>query len=179
MEGAMIDQPPAASSARISPAERMRRHEELTAEMEREGLDALVVYGRGEPKHRGRVFYCSDIWQFAGDAFVVLPRTGKPFFVNTPLVGLDEAKMSDWITDLRMDYEPGTLIGDALRNSGLEHGVVGVAGWSDALPLNYGRQLERSLPNAEIRDATGLFDRVRQAKSPEEIGCLRETSAVT
>lgn len=143
-----------------------------------EGLDALVVYGRGETNGRGRVFYVSDVWQLTGETFVVLPLGGVPFFVTTPLVGLNEAQMSSWIADLRLSQEPGREIGEGLRSQGLEGGAVGVVGLSDRVPLGYVQQLKSELERIELRDATAAFERLRRVKSSDEIAKVRDTSRV-
>ena len=161
-----------------SEAERERRYSALRDRMERAGLDALVIYGRGDERVRGRVFYVSDIWQAHGEAFVVLPFGGEPVFVNDRLAGLDEAEMTTWITDLRTQEGPGFGVGEVLRSLDLEESAIGIVGLADRLPVAYLEQMRAMIPGAHLGDATELFEEVRQVKSSEELGNLRETSVL-
>ena len=68
-----------------SPEERQRRHGKLRAAMTASGLDGLVIASRGDEFMRGRVQYVSDVFQWAGWSFVVLPAAGEPSFIADPL----------------------------------------------------------------------------------------------
>ena len=59
-----------------SSPERERRYAALREAMSGAGLDALVIYARGDEFVRGRVQYVSDIFTWAGWAIVVLPAEG-------------------------------------------------------------------------------------------------------
>ncbi len=160
-----------------SDAERSRRLRALRQEMQREGLDALVVCGRSDLRFRGRVLYVSDVFQFTADCFVVLGMTGEPTFISTPVVGLGQAQLTTWASEFRSNAAPGEEIGKVLDERGLSTSSVGLVGL-DAIAAEHLRQIEATVPGVRLSDATRLFEMVRQVKSAEEIDNLRGTSAI-
>jgi Xaa-Pro dipeptidase len=161
-----------------SDEERCRRFSNLRQAMQQEGLAALVVCGRSDLRFRGRVLYVSDVFQLTADCFVVLVMTGRPVFISTPIVGLGQAQLTSWAGEFRSNAAPGEEIGKVLIELGLEASDIGIVGLSDAVAAEHLRQIATVVPTAQLRDATRLFERVRQVKSPEEIENLRGTSAI-
>jgi Xaa-Pro aminopeptidase len=161
-----------------SDEERSRRFSNLRRAMQQEGLAALVVCGRSDLRFRGRVLYVSDVFQLTADCFVVLGMTGRPVFISTPIVGLGQAQLTSWAGEFRSNAAPGEEIGKVLIELGLEASDIGIVGLSDAVAAEHLRQIATVVPTAQLRDATRLFERVRQVKSPEEIENLRGTSAI-
>lgn len=160
-----------------SPKERERRYKGLRGIMDAEGLAALVVCGRGDEFVRGRIQYVSDIFQWAGRGFVVLPRKGDPVFIVDPLWGLGYASQAGWVTDLRMPESAGAEVGKVLSDAGAGSGAIGLVGL-DILSVHDHGEIKRALPDATLRDATDLFDDFRAIKSQEEIDNLYQTSAI-
>jgi len=146
--------------------------------MSDDGLDAMIVCSRGDEFVRGRVQYVSDIFQWAGWGFVVLPVKGDPAFIVDPLWGLGRASAVEWIADLRMTQTPGAEIGKILSDLGTANGTIGVVGLADITAHAHMQQIEQALPGATFSDATDLFDDVRAIKSEEEIANCYETSAI-
>ena len=161
-----------------SSQERARRYRELRAAMEVKGLGALVIASRGDEFMRGRVQYVSDVFQWAGWSFVVLPAVGEPSFIGDPLWGLARVPMVEWIADMRTTHDPGTEIAGILRDHGLEDAGVGIVGWSDIVTAAHVDGILAASPRVTFSDATDLFDDVRAIKSHEEIGNLEATSAI-
>ena len=164
--------------ALTSAGERARRLSLLRAAMGERGLAALAISGRSDLRFRGRVLYVSDIFQFTSDCFVVLTPSGPPIFVGTPVVGLGQATRTDWVADFHLSARPGEEIGRILIDHGLAAADIGIVGLNDAIASVHLRELEATLPDAKIHDATDLFESVRQVKSAEELENLRHTSAV-
>src|SRR5579871_791535 len=103
------------------------------------GLDALVVAGRGDEFLRGRVQYVSDILQWAGYGYVVLPRDGAASYIGDPLWGTGRAESAGWIDDLRMSHTPGKELATILRGHGLARGTIGFVGVADAAAAGHVR----------------------------------------
>jgi Xaa-Pro aminopeptidase len=158
--------------------ERARRYAAMRAAMAAAGLDALVVCSRGDEFVRGRVQYLSDIFQWAGWGFLVLPAAGDASYVGDPLWGVARAEAAGWVPDLRLTQTPGEEVGAILSDHGLGNGRIGLVGIGDAGSALHVRALERAVAGAEFTDATDLFDDVRAVKSSEEIANLRQTSAI-
>ena len=159
-----------------SQAERDRRYKVLRGAMESKGLSALVICSRGDEFVRGRVQYVSDIFQWAGRGFVVLPLKGEATFVVDPLWGLGYAMQAGWLNDYRVPKNAGEEIAGILSDLGLQSGNVGVVGLADITAVADFEDMKKHLPNAEFTDATDLFDDIRAIKSEEELDNVRETS---
>ncbi len=126
---------------------------------------------------RGRVQYVSDVFQWAGWSFVVLPADGDPTFLSDPLWGLARVPLVSWITDIRTNHHPGSEIASILADHGLSSGTIGYVG-SDIITAAHLAAIESASPRAALIDATDWFDDVRSIKSAEEITNLEETSAI-
>jgi Xaa-Pro aminopeptidase len=161
-----------------SDAERERRYAALRAAMAERGLDALVICGRGDGFVRGRIQYVSDIFQWAGWGFVVLPMAGEAVYIGDPLWGTSRAEEAGWLREFRLTETPGAEIGGILADLGLARGSVGLVGIGDAGSAEHVRALEAALPGARFVDATDLFDDIKIVKSDEEIAALRQTSSI-
>ena len=161
-----------------SASERARRYDVLRAEMAPAGLDGLVICSRGDEFVRGRVQYVSDIFQWAGWGFAVLPSKGEASYVGDPLWGISRAEAAGWIDDLRLTQTPGDEVAAILSDHGLAERRIGLVGIADAGSSVHVDALRSSAPSAEFVDATDLFDDVRAAKSDEEIANLRRTSDI-
>lgn len=160
-----------------STMERERRYAGLRAIMVDHGLSALIICGRGDEFVRGRIQYVSDIFQWAGRGFVVLPLTADPVFVVDPLWGTGYASLSGWIQDLRMPSDAGTEIGGIISDIGAARRAVGIVGM-DILSVADHEAIKAALPDARLINATDLFDDFRAIKSQEEIDSLYQTSAI-
>jgi Xaa-Pro aminopeptidase len=161
-----------------SDAERERRLVALRNVMAAEGISALVVAGKGDLRYRGRVLYASDVFQLTADSFVLILMQGAPIFVTTPVVGLGQAKRTAWAQDFRVSAMPGEEVAKVLADYGVNKGLIGIVGLSDAISAVHLVEFTNAAPGYQIVDATFLFEEVRRVKSPEELVNLRHTSAI-
>ena len=158
--------------------ERGRRIDALRAAMTARGLDALVIAGRDDIRYRGRVFYVTDYWQLVADSHVVLTHSSGPVLIGGTVWGISQARQSDWIAECRLTGTPGTEIGTVLAEQGLSAGRIGVVGLDDGgFAYSHYMLLSSALPDAEIVDATALFEECRQVNSAESLDALSATSA--
>jgi Xaa-Pro aminopeptidase len=163
-----------ATSAR----ERERRYVALRAAMDENGYDALVVSGRGDEFMRGRIQYVTDVFQWAGWGFVVLPESGTATAIADPLGGFETAPGDAWIGNVLTTLTPGVAIAELLGDRAVSRGTIGIAGLADITAAAHLRELQTVLPHATFVDATDVFDDVRAVKSEEEIANFEETSAI-
>ena len=162
-----------------SPHERARRRDALQAAAEAKGFDALVLCGRGDEFLRGRIQYASDVFQWAGWGYLVLPLGAGGTFLADPLAGFAHAEPDrPWIDDVRITQEPGRAIAHVLGNHGVSSGRIGVAGLDDIAAPAHVAELGAAAPGLQLVVATDEFDAVRAVKSPEELANLEETSAI-
>lgn len=161
-----------------SPTERIRRYEALRAAMDGAGYDALLVCGRGDEFMRGRIQYVSDVFQWAGWGFLLLPRSGEASLLADPLGGYSAGAGDPWVADVHVTQSPAAEIASLLHDHGVAGGRIGIAGLSDVVAAAHVRGLEAALPHATLVDATDAFDSVRAIKSAEEVVAFEETSDI-
>lgn len=113
-------------------------------------------------------------------AFVVLPKSGKPFTVYCSIEG---ATMRDesWIED-RVEYtefvdSPVEKLAEAMKARGLERGKVGID--LEYLPQSSYAVLHAALPDVEFVDTTETVAKVRAIKTDEEIAILEHAARGT
>jgi Xaa-Pro aminopeptidase len=143
--------------------------------MAEEGLDALIVCGRGDHIVRGRITYLANFHMVERKMLIVFPASAEPILIADPLsifVG------SDWIADSRQVEFPGVEAGKVLADLGLGKGRIGVVGMDDELSLAELRQIKEAVPDVQFEEALPLFERVRTIKSPLEIVQLERLSAL-
>jgi len=173
--------PPASKIYRFTTdAERERRMAAIRREMTKENLDAVVICGRDDIRYRGRSFYFSDVWQLVAESHVVILKEGNPVFIAGQVFGLEQAELSDWVTDCRINGNSGEELALVLRDYQVADGKIGVVGLTDssfaAWHLNI---MSEGAPDATFVDATEMFERVRQnGHSEENLEKFRDTSHV-
>jgi Xaa-Pro aminopeptidase len=160
-----------------SERERARRYASLHLAMDSEGLQALVICGRGDKTARGRLQYVSDVQWTWGRGYCILPRHVPPVMFTEPIWSVDnDVSWAGWITDCRQGSADTVKdVADALDELGLSHGRVGLVGQDELSPEHCTYLLDR-LAKAEVSNADPLFDRARARKSAEEISHLKDTS---
>ena len=161
-----------------SDEERALRLRRLRGMMAENDLRALVIAGKSDLRFRGRVLYASDVFQFTADSFVVLTETGNPIFITTPVVGLGQARRTNWAEQFHVSAEPGHTAGEILAKAGLSSCKVGVVGLADAISAAHLAELTHAAEGIDIVDATSEFEEVRRHKSQEELRNLRHVSAI-
>lgn len=167
---------------RFSLAEREHRWGRVRTAMRRESVDAIFV-----PPNTGlwdqfqaNVRYLTGIGGNCCQAAAVFPLEGEVTAITSPDVHKDFwLARQDWIADLRnigtgWGYTERSI--ERLRELGLERGRIGVTGLSGNTRFPEGitshgvyQRLREAFPHAEIVNANLLLERVRFAKSEEEL----------
>ncbi len=157
----------------------------IQAEMEKEKLDAIAVYGDEYRKENLR--YVCNFWPIFERGICVIPKSGEPTLAGAPEGENYAREMSVW-SDYRnvrefacvsvpeeIDYPLATfstlkdILGAALKG-GRRLGLVGV--WDIPAPIM--DRVRSAVPGVEIVDAMPILTRLRLVKSANEIACLRE-----
>lgn len=155
--------------------ERDRRWQTIRKEMEKRGLDCLLIWG-GYGRQRNcdaNLVYMSNV---NAEGYLTFPLQDQPTlftFQGHPI---------PWIKDGRTGHPKyAKAISQRLRELRLERGkigVVGISGYESELGFPYVTYnlLMQSFPDARFSDATDIIEEARVIKSPAEIKCL-ETGA--
>ncbi|MFH8446358.1 M24 family metallopeptidase [Streptomyces sp. NPDC018026] len=177
----------------FSMAERDRRWDLARAFMEREGIDALLVFG--EHEDAGPAPFAYDTWFTNGRAgtTVVFPRDGEPVSLLPMEMftkdHLESARRGDvvWIApeNLRMPRD-SRAIAAALGELGLERAAVGVVGlepyppWhpEGIVPHRLWDAVSTAFPAARFTPVGMALSRLIMALGPEEIAVVRHSARI-
>lgn len=174
-------------------AERDRRWTIARSFMEREGLDALLVFS--EHEDAGPAPACFDTW-FTNDragATVIFPSTGEPVvLVPLPTFMLDHMESlrrgdGSWVAphNIRLGRFSASIEA-ALEEHGLGKGQIGVFGLDPYIPWHpegivpYGtwNSILTRFPDANFRPVALAFARLMMPLSDEELAVLRYSAKI-
>jgi Xaa-Pro dipeptidase len=167
---------------RLSLAERDRRWAATRLEMEKRGLDCLVLWGWPAVWDfcTANARYLSPVGGNAEFNILVFPLNGEPTsFVMMPTF-LDGWKAAqDWVQDIRP--RRGTWadsVTSRIAELGLTEGRIGMDGLAGPLdpdgwlPQSVYTRLTELMPRAEFINLDDMLERLRTVKSPEELDML-------
>jgi ectoine hydrolase len=154
------------------------------ATMEAKGIDSLIV---SDPSNM-HWLTGYDGWSFYVHQAVVVPPTGNPFWYGRAQ-DVAGAERTAWLPDADLVGYPDTYVqsterhpmdflAGVLAERGLDKLAVGVEMdnyWFSAAAF---ASLQQHLPNARLKDATGLVNWQRAIKSPAEIGYMRRAARI-
>lgn len=156
-------------------AERERRFRRIREEMASEGLEALIVAGKGHWwTGRGYIRYLTDFHLWGHDGLILLPLSGEPVMTLTSYAVAERIASRGWITDVRGDVYLAPKMIEAMKEKGFTKGKVGIAGLQWVMPAGAYLALKEALPQVEFVSGDNVIDRVRRVKSPLEIQQIRE-----
>ena len=157
--------------------ERCRR---LRALMPDAGVDVMLVH---QPPS---VFYFSgyENLHVYDNECVVVPQDG-PVSLLVPHGDLTRAQLTSWVEPaltFSPGDEPATILAQRLTEQGLGRARIGVekrVARAAGLSIHTFDALRAALPQATFVDASGLPERVKLVKSPQEIAHLRTAATYT
>lgn len=159
---------------RFSDAEMAARGARVAALMDREGLDALLVYGTG--RFSSEVYWLTD-WPGGREAYVLLEAGKDPAVFVQLFNHVPMARVLSRIADVRW-AGPSTsdTVADALKARGLAGKRIGLVG---GISHRHHVTLADRLGADSLRDVSGAFRTMRIVRSAEEIERLRIASRLT
>ncbi|TKI04620.1 M24 family metallopeptidase [Martelella alba] len=110
----------------------------------------------------------------------LVPLCGAPWMV---LRQLDEAPCRAQSPELivvsyRDDDDPWRRVAQSLKRRGYQQARLGADFSSYGMTVHSWRQISRHLPQLDWRDLTGISDRLRGVKFPDELTLLRRAAAI-
>lgn len=171
---------------RFSIAERDQRYKTVRAEMERLGLDCLIVPHNGGDwdSYQPDVRYLTSVGGGGSAAAAVFPLKGDPIAFCRESNRVDFWKRAqDWVSEVRAPR--GVLwsraIVEAVTELGCAKGRIGIVGLADVFrepegTIGYGEfvGIQKGLPRAAFENATDFMQRIRMRKTKEEIGVFEK-----
>ena len=173
--------------ARFSTAEMDRRWALARDLMDREGLDALLVFGNsGVNRHnQANAFWLTNHLDLH-HCYLVAPR--DPAVEPALYTGLtNHVPNARAVSDVPViewgGYDPAATAAARLRATGLGRGRIGLVGvnatFGMGMPYAHHAAVREALPDAELVETTRAFASLRSIKSEEEIEWLRRAAAFT
>jgi Xaa-Pro dipeptidase len=169
----------------LSLDERERRWKRARELMKQNGLDCLLVYGKGRER------FDSYLTNESFDGIVIFPLVGEPTYLlwtpNRILIRLESSLKGEpwWVDDLRLGFTGPGLV-EALQDRNLDQakfGVVGLeskgAGEPDGIiPFKTWSYVLEKLPKATFTDVSPLFCEMMFIKSNEELRMIRRSAEI-
>jgi Xaa-Pro aminopeptidase len=160
----------------ISKQEFRRRHKAIQKLMETDGLDSLLVVGRGDDFSRGNIRYITGSGR---GGCCIVPQEGLPFFLTglrqstSPKLRLTMSAIE--LLELRETAQPTE---EAVRvlsylDKGNEIGIIGM----DCISVPMYLAVKEAFSERTV-DKTGMFEPLRIIKSAEEIENTRRAAAI-
>jgi Xaa-Pro aminopeptidase len=150
--------------------ERDRRWLNIRRELERNGLQGLLVVSDGQLERRGSMRYVSDIGASLMYGYVIFPMRGEPIGI------FSSAGRGGWIKDKRTlplrggwvtESEPyAPVVAEAIKELNLEKSSLGIEG--DFLPVPVYQKLIKELPEATFKPSS-IIHELKMVKSSEEL----------
>jgi Xaa-Pro aminopeptidase len=165
--------------------ERDRRWKSIMSLLDKNQLDALLVFGVRSFNH-----YETYLTDDESNSVVIFPRDGQAIRLLASGAAVMRAKVhadrgEAWITDLRVGLRSLGLI-QALRDKGLQSSTIGVVGLETGsitdsegfIPYNTWFRMLSALPNARFVSVSSDYEDLMQVKSEEELEMIRESARI-
>lgn len=157
----------------------------IQAEMEKQKLDAVLVYGDEYRKENLR--YVCNFWPIFERAVCIIPKVGNPVLAGAPEGENYAREMSVWedycnvkefacvSVPEEIDYPLAkfTKLSDIIGNALSGGAKLGIVGWFD-IPAPIFERIREAAAGAELCDASGIIFKLRIIKSDAEVACLAE-----
>lgn len=159
--------------------ERERRYQIVKANMETEGLDALIVFGStgiGIPQN-GNYTYISNHKLIYNTALIYFPLKGEPIMFVPGENQLLDAKRTTWIEDVRLAVPPADHVCEMLKSSSSKPEKIGISSLA-AFPSGFLSKFKSEFPNIEFCEASSTISSARIVKSEEEKEIARRCSEI-
>lgn len=161
---------------RFSDAEYQRRFTLVRGMMEREGVEALLVFGG---TGAASIHYLTNHMTRSG-AWLVFPKTGdSTLFVNL-YNHIPTTKNMSLVADVRCYHPSGPkAVAEELRQRDLNAKRIGIVGLGSTIPYNTFMSLKAAVPDVDFVDLSRPFNWIRWIRSDEELGWFRKSAQLT
>jgi Xaa-Pro dipeptidase len=171
----------------LSIDERDRRYKKVRAEMEKRGIDVLLLpanTGRWE-QMQGDSRYLTSIGGFGTEVFTVFPREGEvTAYIFNRAAWWKRAQ--NWVQDVRDGrnrWSENTI--ERIKELRLERGTIGICGLAGLVRAPEGivpyasvKAIQEAFPEAQIVNVTEMMQEIRAIKSSEEVSFLEHSAAI-
>lgn len=151
----------------------------ITKQMEKEGIDVLLLYGNGVDEYGNPCYISNFITAMSRGALVAIPSEGEVALIfEGSSRGLPAAKSTTWVRDVRPCWDISKEVVKYLQERNLLSSTVGLVGLRKLMPHNQLKFLYQSLKECKIVDANHIIRDMRMAKSGRECDQIRRASRI-
>jgi Xaa-Pro aminopeptidase len=146
------------------------RANRLRAEMRRQGMDVLLLYGNGLDECGYPTYVSNYTVKLPFAAMVILPLEGDAILVfEGSTRGRSAAQATTWIEDIRPCWNIAETCVTALAERHSLGAAIGLAGLRRMMPYDQWDLFSAAVTGAKLMDAEPLVDSLRSVKSDREI----------
>jgi Xaa-Pro aminopeptidase len=149
------------------------RLEVVRQQMERQGLDALVIYG--DNYSFADLCYLTNYFPKVRGGIAVVPRNGAiSLLLNIGSRDVPFAKTLTWIEDVRASNQVGADGAKLLKEKGFEKARLGLVDSGQGFPLPQLEEMKSALPQVTWQNLHSLFQPIRLRKTARELAAMGE-----
>jgi Xaa-Pro aminopeptidase len=145
--------------------------------MERENLEALVIYG--DNYSFGDLCYLTHYFPKVRGGVAVVPRNGPiSLLLNIGSRDVPFAKSLTWVEDVRASGQLGRDSAELLKEKGFTRARIVLVDCGRGFPLPQLEEMKGALPDVQWQPSHALFQQMRLQKSVRELAALRGAGRV-
>lgn len=142
-------------------------------QMERQNLDALVIYG--DNYSFADLCYLTNYFPKVRGGIAVVPWEGAvSMLLNIGSRDVPFAKTLTWVEDVRASNQVGADGAKLLKEKGFEKAKIGLIDSGQGFPLPQLEEMKTALPQVNWQDCAPMFQPLRLVKTPQELAAMRE-----
>ena len=142
-------------------------------QMERQNLDALVIYG--DNYSFADLCYLTNYFPKVRGGIAVVPWEGAvSMLLNIGSRDVPFAKTLTWVEDVRASNQVGADGAKLLKEKGFEKSKIGLIDSGQGFPLPQLEEMKTALPQVSWQDCAPMFQPLRLVKTPQELAAMRE-----
>ena len=140
--------------------------------MERENLEALVIYG--DNYSFGDLCYLTHYFPKVRGGVAVVPRNGPiSLLLNIGSRDVPFAKSLTWVEDVRASGQVGRDSAELLKEKGFTRARIALVDCGRGFPLPQLEEMKGALPDVQWQASHSMFQEMRRQKSERELASLR------
>ena len=164
----------------LSIMEKERRWSMVRERMNKEGIEALIIWGNSLNTNEVACRYLTNFVIFGSSQNILLfPIDKEPILLISASMHVPMAKNTSWISSQNI-YSSENLSSALVKHIetlGLANKRIGIDS-PGAWPNRYYQTLKESCPNIQLKDVTRQYAEIRASNSDEEIKLIRDSIRV-
>ncbi len=155
------------------------RLERVKAQMKKNAIDVLLLYGRGLTEYADPCYLSNFMIRLPRGTIALVPADGSlVLFFEGASRGLPSLSLTTCVKELKAAGNVAKECAKYLKEKGLTPCTVGLGKFADRMPYQEFRALEETLAGCKVVDAASLVPNLRMIKSEKEIDEVRRAGRI-